>query len=142
MDEPLVLQPVGTSRRWVLHRPVDPYGDGHIWTVKAEISDHGMSAQTSVIVDGDDGSDLGSFFQLLADGWRGWEGARVWRSLEGEMEIDARHDSRGHVAVGVTLRHGEPAFAADAWSARTVFTLEAGEEMARFANGLRGLLHG
>jgi Family of unknown function (DUF6228) len=135
MEEPFVLHQAGTSRRWTLHRPIDTYGDGYIWTVRAQISDYGMSAVTSAKLDGD-GSDLGAFFQLLADGWRGWEGARTWRSLDGEMEIDARHDGRGHVAIGVTLRYGEPSFAADAWSARVVLAVEGGEEMARLASDL------
>jgi hypothetical protein len=141
MDQPFVLHPIGTSCRWVLHPPTDPYGDGYIWVVHSEIYDDGMSAKTSVTLAGEE-TDLGTFFQRLADDWRGWEGAREWRSLEGEMAIDARHDGRGHVAIGVTLRRARESYADDAWSARVVFTVDAGEEMTRLASDVRDLLGG
>jgi hypothetical protein len=104
MDQPFVLQPVGPSPRWVLHPPTDPYGDGYIWDVRSDIIDDGVSAQTSATLLGgratpEDDSDLYGFFERLSDDWRGWEGVREWRSLEGEMSIDARHDGRGHVAT-------------------------------------------
>jgi hypothetical protein len=82
------------------------------------------------------------FFRRLADDFRGWEGAREWRSLEREMKIDARHDGRGYVTIGVTLKRARQAYADDAWSARTVFTVEAGEEMVRLASDVHDLLGG
>ncbi|MCA2184201.1 DUF6228 family protein [Nonomuraea cavernae] len=36
--------------------------------------------------------------------WRGWNGVRCWTSLEREFALDAPHDGRGHVSLGVTLR--------------------------------------
>ncbi|WP_446218834.1 DUF6228 family protein [Micromonospora sp. IBHARD004] len=145
MEEPFVLQPLGTSCRWVVHPPTDPYGDGYIWAVRSEISDEGMSAATSAMLAGrwaPENESLGWFFQSLADDWRGWEGVREWGSLEGELEIDARHDGRGHVAIGVRLRRARQAYADDAWSARTVLVVEAGEEMTRLATDVRDLLGG
>jgi hypothetical protein len=98
-----------------------------------------MWAETSATMVGEE-VDLGGFFQRLADDWRGWDGAREWRALEGEMNIDARHDGRGHVAVGVTLRRARQAYADDdAWSARAVFMVEAGEEMTRVARDVSDL---
>ncbi|MEV1315516.1 DUF6228 family protein [Micromonospora arborensis] len=143
MEEPFVLRPLETSCSWVLHPPTDPYGDGYIWAVRSEISDEGMTAETSATMAGrwaPENESLGWFFQSLADDWRGWEGGREWRSLEGEMEIDAHHDGRGHVAVGVMLRRARQAYADDAWSARMVFMVEAGEEMTRLAADLRDFL--
>lgn len=139
MDEPFVLQPVGSSCRWVLHPPTDPYGDGYILALRSEIYDVGMWAETSATLVVDEEVDLGGFFQRLADDRRGWDGAREWRALEGEMDIDARHDGRGHVAVGVTLRRARQPYAADAWSARTVFMVEAGEEMTGVARDVSDL---
>ncbi|MER7444649.1 DUF6228 family protein [Micromonospora avicenniae] len=60
----------------------------------------------------------------------------------GEMEVDAHHDGRGHVAIGVMLRRARQAYAHDAWSARAVFVVEAGEEMTRLAADVRDLLGG
>ncbi|WBC13250.1 DUF6228 family protein [Micromonospora sp. WMMA1998] len=80
------------------------------------------------------------FLDELAAGWAGWPGVRTWRSLGGQLALDARHDGRGHVTLGVTLRR--PGHDADdtGWSARCVFLLEAGEETTRFARDLGALL--
>ncbi|MEU4623256.1 DUF6228 family protein [Actinoplanes sp. NPDC023801] len=67
---------------------------------------------------------------------RGWKDVRTWHSLERELALDARHDGRGHVSLGVTLRKPGPDWDGTAWSARAVFMLEAGEEMAGFAADL------
>jgi hypothetical protein len=58
------------------------------------------------------------------------------------MKIDARHDGRGHVAIGVTLRRARQSYADDAWSARVVFTMDAGKEMTRLASDVRDHLSG
>lgn len=75
--------------------------------------------------------------QGLAGDWRGWNGTREWWALEGEMGLDACHDGRGNVTLGVTLKRSRTSYADDAWSARVVFTIEAGEEMTRLANDIR-----
>jgi hypothetical protein len=61
-----------------------------------------------------------AFVQALAAGWEGWQEVRTWSSLERELVIDARHDGRGYVSLGVTLR--QPGLDLDdtAWSARAV----------------------
>jgi hypothetical protein len=56
------------------------------------------------------------------------------------MEIGASHDGRGHVLIGVTVKRPEMTFAADAWSARIVFALEAGEQLAGVARDLASVL--
>lgn len=43
----------------------------------------GMSAAATVYVYGDDG--LPTYFEDLAEQWRGWAGARSWSSLEGQL---------------------------------------------------------
>jgi hypothetical protein len=131
MGEPFVWQ--GRSAggpRWVVHPPEDRYGDGDVYTVETELSDDGMSAATVAVADG-----LRAFVRTLADDWRGWDGVRTWDSLEKELSLDARHDRRGYVSIGVTLRR-----TGGGWSARTVFVLEAGEQMSRFAADLGQLL--
>jgi hypothetical protein len=54
------------------------------------------------------------FFAELAADWRGWAGKRHWRALEGEMEIEASHDGRGHVLIAVTIKRPDMTFAEDA----------------------------
>ncbi|MEV1017482.1 DUF6228 family protein [Micromonospora sp. NPDC049751] len=143
MEEPFVLRSLGSSSQWTLHPPTDPHGDGYVWVVRAQISDDGVTAETTATLAGrwaPENEGLGWFFQSLADDWRGWRGGRTWRSLEGAMEIDAHHDGSGHVAIGVLLRRARQAYTDDAWSARVVFTIEAGEEMTSLAADVRGLL--
>ena len=56
------------------------------------------------------------------------------------MEVEASHDGRGQVLVAVTVRRPEMTFAEDAWSARIVFALEAGEQLAGVAAELASVL--
>lgn len=64
-------------------------------------------------------------FGELAGNWRGWQGAKTWLSLEGELEIQATSDSTGHV----TLQFKVPAYVAgpSAWSAQCSVVVEAGQ---------------
>jgi hypothetical protein len=126
-----------------VYPPVDPYGDGYVAHLRVGVVDDGLHAATTATIDGDrtDGpGDLAGFLLRLADDWRGWSGTRVWNALEHEMTVDARHDGRGYVSLGVTLRRPERAYADDAWSARVVFVLEAGEELTALARSIDELL--
>ncbi|BCJ47778.1 hypothetical protein GCM10010168_21370 [Actinoplanes ianthinogenes] len=138
MEEPFVLG--GTDdARWVVHPPQDPHGDGYVYRVRAELHDDGMSAVTvATVFRGFAGSasTLAEFVAGLAADWQGWDGSRDWRSADHELTLDARHDGRRHVSLGVTLRAPGPSWDRSAWSARAVFVLEAGEEMTRFAADL------
>lgn len=55
--------------------------------------------------------DIVPFFQGLADDWSGWSGTREWWALEGEMGLDACHDGRGNVTLGVTLKRARTSYA-------------------------------
>jgi hypothetical protein len=54
--------------------------------------------------------------------------------MENEMTLEATHDGTGHVQIAVTLRQAQRAHAPDAWSARIVLTLEAGEQLREIAS--------
>ena len=142
MTEPFVLgEPIGA--RWVVHPPQDPYGDGYIFTAATELHEDGMTAATVATIDelsAERATALAGFLQSLAADWRGWDGVRTWRALERELLLDARHDGRGYVSLGVTLRKPGSCWDDAAWSARTVFVLEAGEEMTRLAEDLSHVL--
>ena len=142
MEESFVLGHAAAAR-WVVHPPQDPYGDGYVYKVATELHEDGMSAATIARVDGAFANSvptLAGFVQSLAAAWDGWDGVRTWQSIEHELTIDARHDGRGYVSLGVTLRARSPGWDDTAWSARTVFVLEAGEEMRRLAADLAHLL--
>ncbi|HEY8456034.1 MAG TPA: DUF6228 family protein [Actinopolymorphaceae bacterium] len=139
MREPLVLQ-YATPNAWILHPPTDPWGDGYVAVMRAELRGHGLHASTDVKVSlpsEDEDPDLLPFFQGLARDWRGWSGERAWRSLDGKLWIHAVHDGAGHVSMTATLR--ESASAPDAWTARVTVSVEAGEQMSTLVADLRSL---
>ncbi|GAA2594838.1 hypothetical protein GCM10010435_87320 [Winogradskya consettensis] len=126
------------AMRWVVHPPHDSYGDGYIFSAAMELHDEGLTATTVAQIDGVSGDIamlLPAFVEKLAADWQGWEGVRRWRALDGAAALDARHDGRALVTLGVTLRAADPR-GASGWSARVEFGLEPGEEMRRFAQAV------
>ncbi|MEU4219411.1 DUF6228 family protein [Actinoplanes sp. NPDC026623] len=136
MSRPFVLGDANGAR-WVLHPPQNPYRAGRVYTVAAELHENGMTAATIAKVDG---VTLPGFMAGLAADRQGWDGVRTWRSMEHELICDARHDGRGGVSLGVTLQAPGTGWGDTAWSARTVFALEGGEEMTRLAADLARFL--
>ena len=142
MEEPLIVEGDG-RQQWILHAPIDPYGDGYVARLHVELRDEGLQAQTTATIDGypaGSAGDLAAFMQQLANDWRGWPGRRFWHALEREMTIEATHDARGYVTLEVTVRRHRDSYANDAWSATIVLTLEAGEQMTALARDVRALL--
>jgi hypothetical protein len=52
---------------------------------------------------------FGEFFTGIAANWKGWTGRREWKSLEGDLKLDAENGGRGLVAIGVYVHYGAPA---------------------------------
>jgi hypothetical protein len=104
------------------------------------IIDQGLSAAADVQLSLMDEPPLDQFLAGLADGWQGWPGARVWRALEGRLELDARHDGSGHVTLGVTLKSHRYRRRGEDWSARTSLIFEAGDQMQQVAQDGTSLL--
>jgi hypothetical protein len=144
MAEPFELQ--RGAARWVVRAPYDAWDEPHFgWRVTTELHDGAMNATTDTGIDGQcDGSPALStpagFVAELASSWRGWQGVRRWQSLERELQLDAQHDGRGHVNLGITLRAPGADLDDTRWCARTVFVLEAGEEMTKLAAELANVL--
>jgi hypothetical protein len=109
---------------------------GEIWYVRARLKTAGLDASLRVWRHyATDFDELVEFFGRLAADWRGWQGERVYESLEHELRLAAIHD--GHVRLAVQLRqtnlpHG--------WSAAAVIQLDPGEEMTRVADDVAALL--
>jgi hypothetical protein len=140
MTEPFSLHTAG-GYEWVMHRPVDPYGDGYVRVADVEIRADGITARTTATLSATfDKVDLAEFVAGLASDWRGWKGKRRWEALEHEMAIEAWHDGRSNVMLAVTVRRPERTYVDDAWSARVVFTVEAGEQLAVLAKDITSLL--
>ena len=78
---------------------------------------------------------IDDWFQTLATDWRGWDGERRWRSLEGGLLIRARH--RGNrVALGFRL---QPDARPPEWVAEVEIALDPGEGVATVARQVRTL---
>ncbi|MGW0435333.1 DUF6228 family protein [Micromonospora sp. NPDC003197] len=143
MSEPFVLaQPSGP--RWAIHPLEDLFGEGYVYTAATELHDGDMTASTVAQFErlfvGQHHVGMTKFVETLAADWSGWDGVRRWRSLEDELELDACHDGRGYVSLGVTLRASGLYLDNTRWSARVVFKLEAGEEMTHLAADLAHFL--
>lgn len=112
-----------------------------IWIVKpqdewrARIECDGLTAEARVY-ERHSGSALrlDAFFGDLAANWRGWDGAKEWESLG--LQLVARHDGLGHVALDAILR--ESYAAADRWEVRASLNLDVGglNRLAREARAL------
>jgi len=140
MAEPFQLR-TSDGCEWIMHPPADSYGDGYVRAAEVEIRADGVTACTTATLSaGPGGIDLAGFLAGLAADWCGWGGKRRWQALDREMELEAWHDGRVHAMPAVTVRRPERAHADDAWSARVVFTVEAGEEVATLAKEIISLL--
>ncbi|MBL6279770.1 hypothetical protein JMF97_26805 [Micromonospora fiedleri] len=138
MNAPLIIGYPPAGSTWVLHPPEDPWGEGYVVVMQVELHDQGLTARRGVDLAWPTHAqepDLVIFFEQLADDWRGWEGERSWRSLDATMRITARHDGKGHVSLGGTLR--QDSYSPDGWLARVFITVEAGEQMTSLVADLR-----
>ena len=104
------------------------------------IIDEGLSAAADVQLSLMDEPPLDRFLAGLADSWQGWPGTRVSRALERQLELDARHDGRGHVTLGVTLKSRRYSRQMEGSTARTSLIIEAGEQMQQLAQDVKSLL--
>jgi hypothetical protein len=67
---------------------------------------------------------LPKFFGALARDWKGWDGPRSWRSLEGEFELICEHDGIGHATMTATI-HSNPY--SHGWTGQIRFNIAPGE---------------
>jgi hypothetical protein len=72
------------------------------WEWQAELRLPGMVA-VGRVVERHSGTSLqlGTYFQTLADNWRGWTGSRDWEGLG--LRLAATHDGLGHVTLEIRL---------------------------------------
>jgi hypothetical protein len=82
--------------------------------------------EASIRVYAFDPSDNGlpKFFSNLASDWKGWDGPRGWKSLEGEFELMCRHDGVGHIETTARL-HSIPY--GYGWTAEIRFDIAPGD---------------
>ena len=132
-DEGAVRLPAGRGCVIVFAARERPYADGPYADefLDYQVEVRGDAVQASVRVRSMGGDDLAGFLRDLAAGFRGWAGARHWRSLEDQLSIDATHDGRGHVTLIAQLRRGPYR---DDWELAIPIVVEAGAEMTALAD--------
>ena len=81
--------------------------------------------------------DLADFFEDLAANWKGWEGIKVWASIEEDFALSCKSDNLGHVAMEVTLKSG---LYEDDWCVKAVIYMDAGQ-LEAVASSVRRFLH-
>lgn len=111
-------------------------GDAYIGEFTVTVSADGLTASAPVITT-PEGYGLPGFMQELADDFRGWDGTRLWRSLENQLRVEATWQDGGHVAL---LFHLTPSVY-DKWTLSVEFTLEAGEELRTFGEDLDAFMN-
>jgi hypothetical protein len=80
-----------------------------------------MSAFTRVYAFDPFDYNLTKFFKELAENWKGFDGEKVWESLEGEFKLACASDRLGHFGITVTIRND-----LDTLSIKTIY-VEAGQ---------------
>jgi hypothetical protein len=132
---------VGSDPNYLLLTAEDSAGRAPQFLV-AELHLDGLSASGRIVHNYATGfEDLADFFQQQADDWRGWAGTRRWQSIEGDLEIEARHQY-GHVQLRITMRRFVYDWGNHGWTATGDLTIEPGEQLTQIANGVRSLAAG
>ena len=108
--------------------PDDPYIGG--MNVRAT-GTHVRVEQQVILLEGP-----ADFLTGLYDDFRGWTGERIWRSLEHELRISARHD--GHVHLTWELTSGP--YRESPWTFSVTTHHGAGEDVRQLAEAFAQLL--
>ncbi|MFB6951564.1 DUF6228 family protein [Streptomyces niveus] len=97
-----------------------------------------MTSSESVIIRCQDHAAVGVTFRdrfsFDAD-YRGWDGERSWRTDDADLTVAAVFRSGGYVGLTWTASGG-------GWGASVTTWLEAGEQVAALAAGIRQFLRG
>jgi hypothetical protein len=108
--------------------------------VNAILSGEGLSAMRAVYHGYASGfRDLVVFFEDMERDWRGWAGGRVWKSIEGDLRIEARHE-HSKVQLLMTLRHLEADPDGAGWTATVDVSIDPGEQLSAIIRDLRTLV--
>ena len=108
-------------------------GTGEPWSLLAVLENSHGRASSPVW---DVGNELIGLFNGIARDWRGWDGTRSYSSLEGELDIAARHDGIGQIRLVVSLGSLSP----PSWRLETEMTLGAGAHAETVAASVAGLI--
>jgi hypothetical protein len=119
----------GTVVRLTFAEPRRPPEDDDMVEYLVKVEGDGLRVESPVLsLAGGDG--LPTFLEDLASHFRGWSGARTWRSLEDQLRLEATWADGGHV----NLRFRITPSIYETWEVAVSFTVEAGAEMEALAS--------
>lgn len=119
----------------LLSEATRPYGDDP--TLDFLVKAHGSWVSIETSVRTWDGDGLAAFLSSLAEDFRGWNGARTWRSLERDLTVSAEHRARGYVHLRWGIHDRPPS---EEWYFETTTVHAAGEEMRNLADEMHTFL--
>jgi hypothetical protein len=105
--------------------------DGELWSIVATLQVESLRATKRVTVHYATCMDeLIAYLDDLAEHWQGWNSEKTYRSLEGDLTLNARHDGSGHVVLDVELKRSH---LPNEWSAKGQIVTDPGAQMAEAA---------
>ena len=115
----------------------DPIGSGRVVDyLSVRIEEPDMSARRQVYGGWADGFvSLARYFDSLVESWRGWDGERVYESIEHDQRLAAVHD--GHVRIAILLAESTDPWG---WQVRAMVKIEAGEQLSAAARDVSELV--
>ncbi len=99
---------------------ISKYGWLDNYTLTIHTNDMNASTKVSNLPYGHDPSD---FFEVLAQGWKGWSEKKEGTAMEGEIDLTASHDNKGTIELTIELRSG---FNAPCWNSSIILQIDAG----------------
>jgi hypothetical protein len=97
----------------------------HFW---AELHEPGLECRLKVSAWDPSGiNKFSTVFKEMSDASRGWEGEKVWRSTEGELELRFQMNPTGQIAIEVALRDPYR------WMVETQLSSQSGESLRSLA---------
>ncbi|MFE9560171.1 DUF6228 family protein [Streptomyces sp. NPDC006487] len=103
-----------------------------------EVCAAGLNARLDGLPTWNWGGDLAPFLEKLTEDFRGWDGERVWQTIDRDLTVRAVFRSGGHVGLTWTLRPWQ--MSVGSWEASVTTWLEAGEQMSALATDVRHFL--
>ncbi len=122
MNESEAVEIVGANGRRLSLRLVRTKDFDHVWAFEARLILEAGQAFSTIY---DMGDGLADFFADLSRSWRGWDGTKEYRSLEGQLGMTASHDGLGTVSCEVILGQPWP----PEWDVRAVLDFGAGADL-------------
>lgn len=105
-------------------------GEGWPEYFLAELKAPGLSCRGRVATHDPSGcNQLARVFAEMNQSWKGWEGEKVWRSTDGELELRFSMSAVGAIRIDVRLRN----CVKYEWEVATTLAAQSGDELSRLA---------